>query len=430
MLGPVSDRLNVILILSDDQGSTDLGCYGATDLVTPNLDRLAASGVRFTDFYANAPICMPTRASLLTGRDYPRAILPGQGLRPDEITVAEMFRQQGYRTGIFGKWHLGSTPDMSPMAQGFDEFVGHTTGTLDAWSHFFYVEGVNRHVLQRNGETLERPGQYLPELLVDEATAFIDRAGDDPFFLYLPFAIPHYPIQPRAEDRELYERSGMEDRRRQLYGAYLTTLDHYVGRVMAEVEARGLTGKTLILFLSDNGHSTEERAFGGGGSAGAMRGHKQTLWEGGIRVPCILSCPGRIPAGQVRSQPAIGMDLVPTMAQLCEVPLPTDRPIDGRSLWPVIDDASASPPHERLHWAHYDGTFAAREGDWKMVSDTQGTWLSDLVQDPGERANVAAQNPDVMRRLLAAHNAWLGEVARGTGLQRRRQPATQAPASP
>ncbi len=429
----MSERLNVILILSDDQGSLDLGCYGADDLVTPHLDRLAASGVRFTDFYANAPICMPSRVSLLTGRDYPRGLLPGQGLRPDEITVAELLGRAGYRTALFGKWHLGYTPEMSPNAQGFDEFVGHLTGTLDAYSHFFYVEGVNRHVLRRNGESYQRPGKYLPDLLVEEATRFIDESGQDPFFLYLPFAIPHYPVQPRRQDRELYERSGMEDKRRVLYGAYLTTLDDCVGRVLAAVEARGLTDRTLVIFLSDHGHSTEERAFGGGGQAGPYRGHKQTLWEGGIRVPCIASCPGRIPAGQVRHQPAIAMDWLPTMAEFCDVPLPDDRPIDGRSLAAVLASDEAPPPHQRLHWVHYDGSFAVREGPWKLHSALEERWLSNLEADPGERVNLVEKELDRVRVMVGAHNRWLKEVAGNSGLIRRRgaQPsAASAAGSP
>ena len=416
----MSERLNVILILSDDQGSLDLGCYGADDLVTPHLDRLAASGVRFTDFYANAPICMPSRVSLLTGRDYPRGLLPGQGLRPEEITVAELLGRAGYRTALFGKWHLGYTPEMSPNAQGFDEFVGHLTGTLDAYSHFFYVEGVNRHVLRRNGESYQRPGKYLPDLLVEEATRFIDESGQDPFFLYLPFAIPHYPVQPRRQDRELYERSGMEDKRRVLYGAYLTTLDDCVGRVLAAVEARGLTDRTLVIFLSDHGHSTEERAFGGGGQAGPYRGHKETLWEGGIRVPCIASCPGRIPAGQVRHQPAIAMDWLPTIAEFCDVPLPDDRPIDGRSLAAVLASDEAPPPHQRLHWVHYDGSFAVREGPWKLHSALEERWLSNLEADPGERVNLVEKELDRVRVMVGAHNRWLKEVAGNSGLIHRR----------
>lgn len=416
----MSQRLNVILILSDDQGSLDLGCYGADDLVTPHLDRLAASGVRFTDFYSNAPICMPSRVSLLTGRDYPRGLLPGQGLRPDEITAAELLRRVGYRTALFGKWHLGYTPEMSPNAQGFDEFVGHLTGTLDAYSHFFYVEGVNRHVLRRNGESYQRPGKYLPDLLVEEATRFIDESGQDPFFLYLPFAIPHYPVQPRRQDRELYERSGMQDKRRVLYGAYLTTLDDCVGRVLAALEARGLRERTLVIFLSDHGHSTEERAFGGGGQAGPYRGHKQTLWEGGIRVPCIASCPGRIPAGQVRHQPAIAMDWLPTIAEFCDVPLPDDRPIDGRSLAAVLASDEAPPPHQRLHWVHYDGSFAVREGPWKLHSALEERWLSNLEADPGERVNLVEKELDRVRVMVGAHNRWLKEVAGNSGLIHRR----------
>ena len=190
----MSDKLNVILILSDDQGSVDLGCYGADDLVTPHLDQLAADGVRFTDFYANAPICMPSRVSLLTGRHFPRGLIPGHGMRPEEVTAAEIFRRQGYRTALFGKWHLGAREANDPLSQGFDEFFGFKVGVIDNYTHEYRWGENPGPRLQLGRSDWSAPGQYFPSMMTRAAEAFLSRADDQPFFLYLPFNQPHYPL--------------------------------------------------------------------------------------------------------------------------------------------------------------------------------------------------------------------------------------------
>ena len=407
---------NVILILSDDQGSVDLNCYGATDLHTPHLDDLAGQGVRFSQFYVGSPICSPSRAALMTGRYPQRAGLDNnagqeRGLPAEQVTMAELLRDAGYRTGLFGKWHLGELPEMLPGSQGFDEFFGHKGGCIDNFSHFFYWSGPNRHDLWRNEEEVYEDGAYFPGLIVREATRFIEENREQPFFLYLPFNIPHYPMQPLLKWREYYAH--LEEPRRR-YAALMSTLDEQVGEIVAKVDALGLCEDTIIVFLSDHGHSIEERTFFGGGSSGPYRGHKFTLWEGGIRVPSIISWPGHIPEGQVRDQPCISTDFFPTLAAWCNAPY--THAVDGQDIRAVIQEDAPSP-HTEFHWQLRDH-WAAREGDWKLVVNGDKVenmrddpppapvFLVNVKNDPGERNNLAADHPEMVKRLTALHEAW------------------------
>lgn len=415
---------NVILILSDDQGAVDLRCYGSMDLHTPHLDALAARGVRFTQFYVGAPLCSPSRAALLTGRCPQRAGLEtnagdSTGLPPEQITLAEVLRERGYRAAIFGKWHLGGAPELSPNAQGFDEFLGHKNGCIDNYSHFFYWSGPNRHDLWRGGNEIYEDGAYFPRMVTREACRFLEEHWEDPFFLYLPFNIPHYPIQPLLKYRKLYE--ALEEPRRR-YAALVSTLDEQVGEVVAKVDALGLREETIIVFLSDHGHSVEERAFFGGGNSGPCRGHKFTLWEGGIRVPCIVSQPGALPEGAVRDQVATSLDWFPTLAGYCGA-APTHR-IDGADLAGVIADDSGTP-HETLHWQLKE-QWAAREGAWKLLvnvppsmldgeeAPAEPLFLANIEEDPGERRNYASEHPEMVEHLRALHDAWVRDTQANT----------------
>jgi len=414
-------RPNVIVIFTDDQGTLDLNCYGSKDLHTPNLDALAARGTRFSQFYVAAPVCSPSRAALLTGRYPQRAGLAHnagkKGMPPDQLTIAELLRGAGYRTAIFGKWHLGEEPEFSPLAQGFDEFFGHKVGCIDNYSHFFYWHGPNRHDLWRNDEERWEDGSYFPDLIVREAVRFMEANRDRPFFLYLPFNVPHYPLQAQEKFRRLY-KDAPEPRR--MYAAFVSTLDEKVGQVLAHVDRLGLRSNTLIVFLSDHGHSTEVRTFGGGGNAGPYRGAKFSLFEGGVRVPCIASLPGRIPEGAVRDQLATSVDWFPTIADLCRVDLPTRR-LDGVSLAPILRSGTAPDAHETFHWQLRD-QWAVREGDWKLVANGRDPavkgklkgadrlFLSNMRADPTERTNLAAKYPDVVARLKGLHEAWVSEV--------------------
>jgi arylsulfatase A-like enzyme len=420
--GAEKRRPNVVLLLADDLGSLDVNCYGSKDLYTPNLDALAARGTRFTQFYVAAPVCSPSRAALLTGRYPQRAGLVtnaggSKGLPPEQLTLAELLREAGYRTAAFGKWHLGDEPELSPTRQGFDEFFGHHGGCIDNYSHFFYWAGPNRHDLWRDDTEVWEGGKFLPDLIVREATRFLEENKERPFFLYLPFNVPHYPYQGEDEYRERY--ATLEPPRRH-YAEFVSTVDEKIGQVLAKVDELGLRENTLLVFASDNGHSTEERAFWGGGSAGPYRGCKFTLWEGGLRLPCIASLPGVVPEGEVRDQFAASIDWFPTIAELCGVQLP-DRTLDGRSLLPILESPGAPPSHQVFHW-QLGGQWAVRDGDWKLVVNggpsfrdekvppEDKVFLSNLARDVTERGNLATQQPEVVERLGKLHEEWVREL--------------------
>ena len=273
-------RPNVIVIYSDDQGAIDLNCYGAKDLETPNIDQLARSGTMFTNFYAS-PVCSPSRASLLTGLNPQRAGLPGNaselndavGMPSDRFTMAEMFKNAGYATAHIGKWHLGYKPEMAPNAQGFDLSFGHMAGCIDNYSHFFYWNGPNKHDLYRNGKEVHYPGQFFPDLMLKESSRFMTAASKKPFFMYFAINLPHYPYQGDPKWLDHYNKKGLAYPRN-LYAAFMSTLDDKIGALLKQVADLGLTKNTIIIFQSDNGYSTEERAHFGGGNAGNLRGAK------------------------------------------------------------------------------------------------------------------------------------------------------------
>lgn len=420
---------NAIVVYTDDQGSVDMGAYGAADLVTPNMDALAARGVRFTQFCAPAPVCSPSRAGLLTGR-YPLAAgVPGNvsstpgdpGMPGEQVTMAEMFKQAGYATAHIGKWHLGFSQDTMPNAQGFDQSFGHMGGCIDSYSHFFYWAGPNRHDLYRNGQEVHRDGEYFQDLMLREAEQFMTEHRDTPFFMYFAFNAPHYPYQGYARWLQHYRDKGVASPR-DLYAAFLSTQDEHLGQLIGVIERLGLTNDTIIVLQADNGHSTEERAHFGGGSAGPFRGAKFSLFEGGVRVPAIISWPGHLPEGAVRGQLAHGCDWLPTLATLCGIDALPEK-LDGRNLADVLQSESAMSPHENLIWHVKDGSptpqWAVREGDWKLIVNTrdtsdghnitniEGPFLVNLADDPGESANLAEKQPDIVARLTTIHEEWL-----------------------
>ncbi|HJP29681.1 MAG TPA: sulfatase-like hydrolase/transferase [Candidatus Latescibacteria bacterium] len=398
---------NVILIVSDDQGSTDLGCYGATDLHTPRLDGLAADGLRFTQFYVDAPACTPSRAALLTGRHFVRCLADGV-LRSEEVTIAEMLKSAGYRTACFGKWHLGHAETNDPLAQGFHEFLGFKVGAMDNYSHYFYYGGANRHVLRRNRAAHREDGTFFPDIVTREAERFIEANRDAPFFLYLPLNQPHYPLQPEQRFLEVYEHVG--DVARRNYAASLTSMDEHIGRVLKHVDDLGLREDTIVMFLSDHGHSQEERAFGGGGRSTPFSGHKGTLREGGIRVPFLLSAPGRLPGGEIREQAVTSLDLLPTIAHLTGAPLPRVH-VDGVNLADVLGNRTAASPHAQLNWA-YGNEWVVREAHWKILGDAADDSLAlyDLAQDPGETTDLASLNREITSYLIGRHNEWIRDI--------------------
>jgi arylsulfatase A len=419
---------NVIVIMADDLGSVDLGCYGTRDLHTPHIDALAERGVRFSQFYAAAPVCSPSRAGLLTGRWPVRAGVPTNcasqagaagALPPQELTMAEMFRDAGYATAHFGKWHVGYTPETLPQQQGFDHSFGHMGGCIDNYSHFFYWSGPNIHDLWRNGREVYHDGQYFPDLMEADASRFMQQNRDRPFFIYYALNSPHYPYQGEAKWLEYFKELPHP---RRLYAAFLASQDERLGRLMATVDSLGLRENTIVVFQSDNGHSTEERAHYGGGSAGKYRGAKFSLFEGGIRVPAVISWPSHIPSGETRDQVAHACDWLPTLAQLSKVTPPAVH-LDGRSLSEVINDSTVPSPHANhpLHWQvgiGQNADWAVREGAWKLLGRTTDSsdgrksipiqyFLVNLERDTSETTNLASENPDVVERLRALHEHYL-----------------------
>lgn len=426
-----AQRPNVIIVYTDDQGSVDMGCYGSTDLVTPSMDSLAARGVRFTQFYSAAPVCSPSRAAMLTGRYPQRAGMPGNatctagepGMPTEQVTIAEMLKVASYATGHVGKWHLGYSPPTMPNGQGFDFSFGHMGGCIDNYSHFFYWSGPNRHDLWRDGKEIWRDGRYYPELMVEEASAFLEKNRDRPFFLYFAMNMPHYPYQGYEKWLRHYREMPYP---RNLYAAFVSTLDENLGRLLARLDALSLRERTIVILQSDNGYSVEERAHFGGGNSGPYRGGKFSLFEGGIRLPAIISWPGHLPQGDVRSQLATACDWMPTIAELTGVSLPTCR-IDGKSIVQVIRSSAAAGPHDAFHWQTgpaKNPSWAVREGAWKLIGNPRepngkaaadqagGIFLANITDDPGEHHNVASQHPDVVQRLRKLHEQWLVDVER------------------
>ena len=426
---------NVIVILTDDQGSADARCYGAKDLETPGIDRLAARGVRFRQFYSAAPVCSPSRAGLMTGRYPVRAGMagnassrPGDAGMPPQPTIARMLKAAGYATAHVGKWHLGYDPATMPNGQGFDYSFGHMGGCIDNYSHFFYWDGPNQHDLHRNGREVHYPGRFFADLMLEEASRFLEENRQRPFFLYFAMNMPHYPYQADVKWLDRYKGLPYP---RNLYAAFVSTLDERIGRLVKKVNDLGLRERTIIIFQSDNGHSTEIRAHGGGGSAGPYRGAKFSLFEGGIRLPGMISWPGHLPEGVVRDQIAHACDWMPTIAELCGVKL-LDDDIDGKSLAPVIRSAAAPTPHDALHWQvglGHSAQWAVRQGDWKLVGNVQDTsggplnaedkklFLANLATDIAERRNLAQTHPEVLQRLLKLREDWVAA---------QKQPLSQA----
>jgi arylsulfatase A-like enzyme len=415
---------NVIVIYSDDQGTIDLGVLGSKDLHTPSLDKLFREGVTLTSFYAPAPVCSPSRAGMLTGRVPHRAQLAGNvkrnhptaGMPTEQVTIAEMLKDFGYATAHIGKWHLGHAAELLPNGQGFDYSFGHHGGCIDNYSHFMYWSGPNDHDLFLNGKEVYRPGEYFPDLMVDHATKWIDENSDTPFFMYFAINLPHYPYQGEPAWLKRYADEGLTTPRLE-YAAFISSMDQRIGQLLNVLEDKGIADNTIVIYQSDHGHSTEERAFFGGGNAGPYRGAKFSLLEGGLRVPAAIRWPKGLPVGQVRDQVATGCDWLPTIAALVGCPLP-DRRLDGKNLVDLLHDPDAPSPHKVLHWAQKN-QWAVRQGDWKLVANAvdttdgrarkteKGARLYLLSEDPGETNDLAEKFPDRVKEMTRLHQAWV-----------------------
>lgn len=429
---------NVVILLSDDQGTLDANCYGSTDLQTPNIDKLAATGVRFTQSYSYA-VCCPARAALLTGRHPQRGGVhfwtqgdmndeDGINMALEEVTLAEVFQAAGYRTALYGKWHLGAHRDFGPKKQGFDEFFGIRGGFIDNYNHYsLHHDGY--YDLYEGTEAVVADGEYFPELMVRRARKFIVQNKARPFFLYVPFNIPHYPEQPLKQYAEMYK--DMADPARRSYAAVISTTDHYIGQIVDELETQQLRERTIIVFLSDNGHSAEtsyrikgthhrsgypEGHFygaSGAGNTGKWIGHKGTFLEGGIRLPAMVSFPPKLPQGEVRDQIVTAMDWYPTLLELCGIESKSDAPrLDGHSLLPVINSPTSESGYQGVLHFQWGQNWAVREGDWKLIGKGKKPNLSlhRLTDDNPEVTDYAAEKPQLVARLQALHDKWLTDV--------------------
>jgi arylsulfatase A len=430
---PPDPRPNVVIFLTDDQGTLDVNCYGSDDLYTPHMDRIAKDGVRFTQAYAHT-VCCPTRALLLTGRHPQRsgvttwtqrqpAVSDGPNMALEEITLAEALRAAGYRTALFGKWHLGAALTHGPTRQGFDEFFGLRCGFIDNYNHFF-LHGKGFHDLYRGTKEQFAKGKYFPDLVVEEAHRFLEANQTSPFFLYVPFNLPHYPEQADSKFDKRYRGMPMP---RRSYAKAISTVDDRIGRIVAKIDELGLRDNTIVVLMSDNGHSVEDYsisvddhnsglakgtdygAHGGGGNTGKWRGHKGTFFEGGIRVPAMISFPSKLPKGQVCGQAVTAADIFPTVLDLCDVPLP-DVQFDGQSLLPIIKSPEAPSHHRVMHW-QWQNRWAVREGDWKLISTgKEELFLGNLADEKPEAADYAKERPEIVKRLTALHKQWAESV--------------------
>ncbi len=403
-----SGRPNVIVILVDDMGYGDIGSYGVKDIRTPHLDRLAREGVRFTDFYSNGPVCTPTRAALMTGRYQQRvglewALLPADrdaGLPASEPTLPRLLRDNGYRTGMAGKWHLGFRPEFGPNAHGFEEFFGLLSGNVDMYSHKYRTGEAD---LWADAKPVDTPG-YLTDLLTDRAVAFIEKRAADPFFLYVAYNAVHWPFQAPGRPGDVRNEATWYDGTRAEYARMLEGMDAAVGRILAALDRLNIADDTLVIFTNDNGGERLSRN-------APFFHHKGTLFEGGIRVPCLMRWPGRIVAGTVTSQVAGTFDLTATILAATKTSPAARRPFDGVDLLPLLTTKTTS---ERAMFWRIDRPDrrqrAVRVGRWKYLRDGAIDLLFDLEADPGERDDRGYHEPARLADLRARVARWEQEV--------------------
>ena len=432
---PAPRQPNVLIIFTDDQGTLDVNCYGSTDLYTPHMDRLAAEGVRFTRAYAHT-VCCPSRAALLTGRHPQRSgvtswtqnsmhIQRGVNMTLSEVTLAEVLRDNGYRTALFGKWHLGAASTHGPKKQGFETFFGHRGGFIDNYNHHF-LHGKGFHDLYEGTTEVFARDQYFPDLITQRTLDYIEEHQDEPFFVYYAMNIPHYPEQADPKFDERYKDLPMP---RRSYAKMVSTTDDRIGQVLDKLDEVDLTDDTIVVFMSDNGHSAENNngiavnnhasglpkghyylAHGGGGNTGKWRGHKNTFYEGGLRVPMMIRYPRKIDRGLVRDQAVTAMDVMPTILNMSGVDYPSGVKLDGKSAVPTIMLNNNASVHEVLHWA-WQSRWAIRRGDWKLIGQgDKPTELLNLAGETPEHINYLEREPNVVEQLYRLHKAWLTDV--------------------
>ncbi len=414
-----ADKPNIILIMADDLGYGDIGCYGSRKIKTPNIDALAKSGMKFTDYHSNCPVCSPTRAALLTGRYQQRSGIEGvvyakgptrqTGLALEETTFAEVLKKRGYATALFGKWHLGYNVEFNPARQGFDEFRGYVSGNVDFHSH---IDGAGFDDWWKNLEKVPEEG-YTTDLITKHGVDFIERHRDESFCLYLPHEAPHSPYQGRNDPpvRLPGGKKGKGLKGREITRAYkemVEVMDAGIGRIVETVKRLGLERKTFIFFCSDNGATKN-------GSNGVLAGYKGSLWEGGHRVPAVACWPGRIRSGTTTDQTTLGMDLYATMVSIAGAKLPAGLKLDGVDLIGMLTEHKELP-QRTLFW-RYRKERAVRRGPWKLLVRDNKTMLFNLDDDLGEKNDLSAAQPRRLKKLEDELAVWDREVSAGVELR-------------
>ncbi len=403
---------NILFIMADDLGYADLSCYGQTDYQTPNLDKIAAGGVRFTHGYANSPVCSATRTALMTGRYQYRIAVgleepisrgspKGTGLSPAHPTLPSLLREAGYATTLVGKWHLGNPPEFSPLKSGYDSFFGINGGFADYFNH---GPGSVSPLLE-NGTPIARPG-YMTDILGTEAVRQIGELSKDkkPFFMSLHYTAPHWPWEA-PEDEKVSERFKEytqyfhhDGGTQKTYGKMVMRLDESIGRVMAALEANGIAKDTIVVFTSDNGGERFSKTW-------PFTGQKTELLEGGMRVSTLFRWPAQVKP-QVSDQVVISMDWLPTLLAAAGASPHQDYPADGENLLPVVKGEKAAYPR-KLFWRYkFAAQRAVRDGQWKYLSIAGNEFLFDVVEDPRERGNLKAVHPDIFERLKHDFDTW------------------------
>ncbi|MCM2372845.1 sulfatase family protein [Aporhodopirellula aestuarii] len=414
---------NLVIIFTDDQGYADLSCFGGTHVLTPNIDRMAQEGARLTSFYVAAPLCTPSRAALMTGcyparidMDVPSSIavdLPnippgrrfpvclagdGRGLNPKELTIAEVAQSAGYKTGMFGKWHLGDQPEFLPTRQGFEEYFGIP------YSHDIHPQHPRNKVFQfpplplLEGETvieLDPDADYLTRRVTERAVKFIEANKDENFFLYVAHPLPHGPLAASPEMKKEYAqlRTELGKGKAGIFSAAIYEIDWSVGQILKTLKDNGIDENTIVLFTSDNGPAK--------GSAKPLSGRKGSTLEGGQRMPTVIRWPKEIPAGSVNDKLMTTMDMLPTFARLAGAKLPESLVIDGKDILPTLVDGAESP-HEYFFYAHWGELEAVRWKSWKLRIVDGKESLFHLEEDIGEKKNLAAEHPEIVQQLKKA----------------------------
>ena len=405
---------NVVFILADDLGYGDTGVYGSKTIPTPHIDTLAAGGVRFSDAYVTAASCSPSRAGLMSGRYQQRfgfefntagAVIThrtSRGLDPAAVTLADVFQEAGYATGMFGKWHLGTRSYFHPQQRGFDEFFGFLAG-----AHSFFPAEQEEPIYSTvmRGKTPLTEPEYLTDALAREAVKFIQAHQKEPFFIYVPFNAVHTPLE--ATDKYLKRFPDETNAGQQAYNAMTSALDDAVNDIVQALKDTGVNDNTLIIFLNDNGGPIYTQVQ----SNGRLRLGKLFLFEGGIRVPMIVSWPGVLPEGTVYRKPVSSLDVFPTACAAAGIELPLDLNLDGVDLLPYLKGENAAMPHDTLFWSNGPNR-AVRLANWKLTIAGNHKFLFNLDSDIGETKNLTEQEPEVVRKLEEALNNWQSQMKR------------------